>query len=82
MPVEILEVDGRARHPAVEDRASGIHADFAEDRYSPLEIRSINREGEMVARKLTVVLLKHDHPGDAPGSKEQPPPAFVSKTDR
>src|SRR3989442_242891 len=58
MAVEILEVEGRARYPAVGDRASGRHATFAENSGSPFELRLVHREGEVVARELTVVLLK------------------------
>jgi hypothetical protein len=82
MAVEILEVEGRARYPAVGDWASGRHAAFAEDKRSPPRIRLVNREGEMVARELTVMLLKHAHSGGAPGLKEQPLSALVPKTDR
>jgi len=81
MAVEILEVEGRARYPIVGDWASGRYAAFPEDSRSPFEIRPVNREGEMVARELTVVLLKHDHPGGAPGSKEQPLSTLVPKAD-
>ena len=81
MAVEILEVEGRARYPAVGNWASGGHAAFAEDSRSPFEIRLVNREGEMVGRELSVVLLKHDHPGGAPSSKEQPLSTLVPKAD-
>ena len=82
MAVEILEGEGRARYPIVGDWASGRHAAFAEDSRRPFEIRLVHREGEVVPWELTVVLLKHDHPGDTPGSKEQPPSALVPKADR
>src|SRR2546428_12279229 len=82
MAVEILEVEGRARYPAVGDRASGRHATFAENSGSPFELRLVHREGEVVARELTVVLLKHDHPGGAPGSTEQPSSALLPQADR
>ena len=82
MAVEILEVEGRARYPAVSERTSGRHAAFAKGSRSPFKIRLVNREGEMVARELTVMLLKHDHSGGAPGSKEQPLSALVPKADR
>ena len=72
MAIEILEVDGRSRYPAMGDRASGRHTTLAEDSSSPFEIRLVHREGEVVAGELTVVLLKHDHPGRARDSKEQP----------
>ena len=48
----------------------------------PFEIRLVNREGEVVAREFTVVLLKHDYPGGAPGSKEQPLSPLVPKANR
>ena len=82
MAVEILEVEGRARYPIVGDWPSGRHAAFAEDSRRPFEIRLANREGEMVAWELTVVLLKHKHPGGAPNSKEQPLSSLVPKADR
>src|SRR5438552_2782886 len=82
MAVEILEGEGRARYPIVGEWAAGRHAAFAEGSRRPFEIRLANREGEMVAWELTVVLLKHDHPGGAPSAKEQPLSAFVSKSDR
>ena len=81
MAVEILEVEGRTRYPIVGDWASGRYAAFAEDRCSSFEIGPVNREGEMVARELTIVLLKHDHPGGAPSSKEQPLSTLVPKAD-
>jgi len=81
MAVEILEVEGRARYPAMGDWPSGRHSTFAEDCGSPFEIRLVRCEGEVVARKLTVVLLKHDHPGRARDSKEQPLSALVPKAD-
>ena len=56
MAIEILEIEGRARYPAV--------------------------GGEMVGRELTVVLLKRDHSGGTPGSKEEPLSPIVPKADR
>lgn len=82
MAIEILEIEGRARYPAVGDWASGGHATFAEATRSSLEIRLVNREGEMVGRELTVVLLKRDHSGGTPGSKEEPLSPIVPKVDR
>jgi hypothetical protein len=82
MAIEILEIEGRAGYPAVGDWASSGHAAIAEEICSSFEIRLTNREGEMVGRELTVVLLKHDHSGGTPGSKEQPLSPIVPKADR
>ena len=81
VPVGIFEVERGARHPAMEDWAAGRHSGFAEDGHRLLEVRPSSRERKMVARKLTSLLLEHDHPGSAAGAKEQPLSAIVSKTD-
>ena len=70
MPVDILEVQGRTRHPAVNDRTSRGHAAFAEDGFSLLEIRLADREGKVITGKLAGVLLKDDHARGATRSKE------------
>jgi len=79
--VGILKIEGRARHPVVENRAPGGHAAFTERRGSLLQIRPADCESEMVARELAVVLLKDDHPGGTTGSKEQPLSLIVPKAD-
>jgi hypothetical protein len=77
--VEVLEIEGLARYPLVEDWTSGRHTAFAEDCRRPIQIRLVNREGKMVRGKVTVVLLQHDHAG--PGAQEQPTSAFGTKAD-
>ena len=81
MAVEI-EIEGRVRYPAMGDWASGRHATFAEDSGSPFEIRLVHCESKVVVWELTVVLLKHDHPGRTRDSEEQPLSPIVPKADR
>src|SRR6185369_13427325 len=54
------------------DWAFDFDSALFEHRRSTLDVRFINREGEVLQRPIAFVFLKHDHPGIASCSEKQP----------